>query len=356
MPVIGWDQFLKTTLGGLAGLLALALGLVVLMNPYGHLPLRVFGAHAIMDSNQRFQYPAIARSGAFDSAVIGTSTSRLLDPDRLDAGLGGHFANLAMNAARAWEQYRLARLFLDYQPKPKTLLIALDGVWCDQKADTDRVTPRGFPEWLYDKNPWNDWLYLLNLDTLEFSGRMAAHRLGLRPPRIPANGFEVFVPPATAYDPIKAQHNLQKAAPAPILPTTPPYAVTEEDIRSWRYPALDWLDELLAATPPSTRRLLVFMPIHVVIQPVPGSREAARERICKSHIAEIGKRRDALVIDFRIRSALTTNDTNYWDPQHYRLPIALRIVDGIAHAVATGRDDPEGDWVLHPQPGSHAEH
>jgi hypothetical protein len=173
---------------------------------------------------------------------------------------------------------------------------------------------------------------------------------------MPANGFDVFVPPETAYDPIKAKNNLQKAAPAQILPMTPPYAANEEDRRSWKYPALGWLDELLAATPPSTRRLLVFMPIHVVIQPVPGSRAAAREQICKSHIAEIGKRRDALVIDFRIRSAITANDTNYWDPQHYRLPIGARIVEGITRAVATGRDDPEGAWVLHPQPGSEAEH
>src|SRR5262245_65974165 len=118
------------------------------MNPYGHLPLRVFDAQAIMDSNQRFQYPANVRSGAFDSAVIGTSSSRLLDPAQLETNLGGHFANLAMNAARAWEQYRLARLFLDYEPKPKAMLIALDPVWCVKDADVAGVTPVGSPELL----------------------------------------------------------------------------------------------------------------------------------------------------------------------------------------------------------------
>ena len=65
------------------------------MNPYGHLPWHAFGAHAIMDINQRFQYPAIIRSGDFNSVVIGTSTSRLLDPDRLDAKLG-------VAASRTW--------------------------------------------------------------------------------------------------------------------------------------------------------------------------------------------------------------------------------------------------------------
>src|SRR5262249_16598930 len=150
-------------------LLAIAYGFIVVMNPYGHLPLRIFGAHVIMDINQRFQYPAIVRSGLFDSVVIGTSTSRLLDPERLAARFGGRFANMAMNDARAWEEYRLARLFLDHQPQPKTLLIGLDWVWCAQNADTDRVTTRGFPEWMYDENPWNDWLYILNPRTLEFA-------------------------------------------------------------------------------------------------------------------------------------------------------------------------------------------
>src|SRR6478735_8097823 len=225
--VIGWDQFLKHALGGLAGLLAVAFGFIVLMNPYGHLPLHVFGTHVIMDSNQRFQYPAVARSGVFDSVVIGTSSARLLDPEQLEARLGGRFANLAMNAARAWEQYRLARLFLEYQPQPKTVLIALDAVWCDENADVNRITSRGFPEWLYDDNPWNDWLYLLNTYTLEFAGRVAAYRLGLRPPRIPANGFEIFVPPESAYDPIKANKKLRKAGPPQTAPVTPAYAVTE---------------------------------------------------------------------------------------------------------------------------------
>jgi hypothetical protein len=345
--MIAWDQCLKVVLGGLAGLLAVAFAFIVLMNPYGHLPLRLFGAHVIMDINQRFQYPAIVRSGVFDSAVIGTSTSRLLDPDHLDARFGGRFANLAMNDARAWEQYQLALLFLRQQPRPKTLLIGLDRVWCDQNADVDRITTRGFPEWLYDDNVWNDWLYLLNPLTLEFAGRVAAHRVGLRPPRIPANGFEIFVPPESAYDPVKVDKLLWKGGPREIAPVVPPYATSEVDLLSWGFPALAWLEQILAATPVTTRRLLVFMPVHVVSQPVPGSRVAAREQVCKSHIAEISRRYEAALIDFRIRSALTTIDANYWDPLHYRLPVAHSIVDAIARAVSTRQDDPQGDWAFH---------
>jgi hypothetical protein len=344
--VIGWGQFLKIALGGLAGLLAVVFGFIVLMNPYGHLPWQVFGKHVIMDINQRYQYPAIVRSGDFDSAVFGTSTSRLLDPDRLDARLGGRFANLAMNAGQAWEQYQLARLFLQHQPKPKTVIVGLDWNWCEENADVNRITPRGFPEWLYDDSAWNDWLLLLNPRTLELAGRVAGYRLGLRSPRIPFNGFEVFVPPESAYDPVKVEKLLWAGAPKEIKPQVPAYTATAEDLRAWRFPALTWLEEVLAATPADARRILAFMPVHVNRQPVPGSQGAARERLCKTRVADIGARHQAVVVDFGIASSITTRDDNYWDTMHYRLPIAYRIVDGIARAVATRQDDPGGDWVM----------
>ena len=343
---MGWAQFLKRTLVGLAGLLALGFGFIVLMNPYGHLAWRAFGDHAIMDINQRFQYPSVVRSRAYDSVVIGTSSSRLLDPDRLDAKIGGRFANLAMNDARAWEQVQLARLFLEHQSRPKTLLVALDGVWCDQRADVERTTKRGFPEWMYDENPWNDWFYLLNPRTLEIAGRLVAHRLGLQPARIPANGFEVFVPPEEAYDLSKAQQHIWGGRSREVKDVAPAYVPSVDDLRSWQFPAVAWLDELLAAAPKGTRLLLVFMPSHISVQPVPGSREAARKQICKTRIWQLGKRYGAAMIDFRIRSSITSEDSNFWDPLHYRLPIAHRIVDGIARAMSTRLSDPGGDWVF----------
>lgn len=344
--MIDWQQFLKTGLGGLAGLLAVALGFVLLMNPYGHLPWHVLGKHAIMDINQRYQYPAIVRSAEFDSAVIGTSTSRLLDPDYLNARLGGSFANLAMNDARPWEQYRLARLFLRHQPNLKTLVIGLDWNWCEEAADINRVTARGFPEWLYDDNRSNDWYFLLNPRTVELAGRLAAHRLGLKPVRIPFNGFEVFVPPEGSYDPLKVEKLLWAGRVKQIEPQVPAYVATAQDLRAWRFPALPWLEEVLAATPADARRILAFMPVHVSRQPVPGSDGAARDRLCKTRVADIADRQAAVVIDFGIASGITTRDANYWDNMHYRLPIAYRVVDSIARALATREGDPAGDWVM----------
>jgi hypothetical protein len=109
------------------------------MNPFGNLPVRAFGAHVVMDTNDRFQFPAIVRTGNFDSGVFGTSSSKLLDPAWLERAFGGRFANLAFNDGRAWEEYQLALLFLRTVPRPGTLLFGIDWVWCAADADVSPV-------------------------------------------------------------------------------------------------------------------------------------------------------------------------------------------------------------------------
>jgi hypothetical protein len=173
MPATAFN-FIRTFLAVAAGLTAIVWLIILLLDPYGVSPIRLPIARPIMDINQRYMYPQIVRSKAFDSVVIGTSTSRLLDPAQLDKAFGGTFANLAMNAATAWEQTELAKLYLRHQPTPKTLIIGLDQMWCVDEKSLVKVTFRGFPEWMYDENPWNDLPELLSTKTLEITGRLAA--------------------------------------------------------------------------------------------------------------------------------------------------------------------------------------
>ena len=343
---MSWTGFLKRFLlisglglGGVAGL-------IVLMNPFGNLPLRAFGAHVIMDTNDRAQYPAIVRSGNFDSAVIGSSSSKLLDPDRLERVLGGRFANLAMNDGRAWEQYQLTLLFLSTTPRARTLVFGIDWVWCAGDAVVNRFSSgRTFPPWIYDDDPWNDWLYILNIRALETAGLLVANRLGFLKARIPANGFDVFVPSEAAYDAAKARRHIWGGKPQIIVAQSPGYELSEAERASWQFPALAWLTDLMTRAADGTRFVLAFMPAHIAAQPQPQSREAARESECKARIATLATRHGAYLIDFKIRSSITTEDSNFWDPLHYRLPIAHRIVSGIGRALATGIDDPVGDWA-----------
>jgi hypothetical protein len=345
--VHGARSFIGMFLSVVAGLSALVLSFILLLDPYGVSPVQLPLKRAIMDINQRYMYPQVVRTRAFDSVVIGTSTSRLLDPEALNAAFGGRFANLAMNAGTAWEQTELAKLYLRHNPAPRTAIIGLDHVWCAPGAAIEKITFRGFPEWMYDENALNDLPQVFNLQTLEITGRLALFHVGLMPERIRRDGYEVFTPPESTYDLARARFHLWKARPeGAVRPVVPPVNLSTEETRALVFPAVAWLDDLLARMPRETRRILAYMPVHIAAQPTPGSRDAAILDACKARIDEVARRHGAKVVDFAIHSPVTQEDSNYWDPLHYRLPIADRITAGLKAAVETGADDPGGLFVV----------
>lgn len=339
-----WARHLSTMLWTFGGLVLGLVAFVLAMNPYGNLPNIALRQHVMMDDNQRYQYPSVVRSGRYDSLIIGTSTSRLLDPRPFADLLGGRFANVAMNAGTAWEQTELTKLFLRHQRRPHALVIGIDWVWCALDADRERITFRGFPEWMYDDDPWNDLAYIVNTRAIEISGRRLGAALGLSRPRLPPDGWEIFTPLEREYDLAKAQAKIYGSGPRRLpARVSPPVVVTPTERATWRFPALTWMEELIAKGG-WQRVLLVFPPVHVTAQPVPGSLSAARETECKKRIAAIGSRHKAPVIDFRIDSDITTRDENYWDPLHYRVAIADRIAASVAEAVQKGHPGPNSPW------------
>lgn len=202
-----WWRFVATFVAVALGLGVVAVAFVAAMDPYG---LRVAPGHPpgpLMESNQRFMYPQVVRSHAYDSAVFGSSTSRLLDPIELDRRFGGRFANLAMNAATPYEQVTMARLFLRHVT-PRSVLFGLDRNWCDPDADTQRFTPRPFPAWLYVEDPPFATLRQVNWQSLTAAGSVLLHRLGRAQPRLRADGYAVFTPPESGYDAARAARHI----------------------------------------------------------------------------------------------------------------------------------------------------
>jgi hypothetical protein len=348
--VRGWRRFSATFIGVFAGGLALAYLFIALLDPYHSIPFSLRMERPIVSISQRYMYPQIVRSGRFDSVVVGSSTSRLVDPDILNSGFGGRFANLSMDSMTAWEQLQLVQLFLREVGAPKALIVGLDRVWCEPNADVQRITPAGFPEWLYDTNRWNDALYVLNSATLEIAVRLAANKFGMYRERLRQDGFGVFVPPEDQYDLKRAQGHIWSGRRRGITPQRPVVVLSEAERAGLRFPALAYLEDMLMAVPPETEVVLAFMPVHVAAQPVPGTREAAVEAECKARIVAIGKARNAVVADWRLPSTITTQDTNYWDGLHYRLPIAHRVARDLAGPVRAARET-DGSYRILAGPG-----
>jgi hypothetical protein len=339
-----WRRFAALFLGTFVGAILGAALFILLTDPFDMVPFSLPIERPLVSGSQRFAYPQAMRSGRFDSIIVGSSTARLIDPEQLNGPFRARFANMAMNASSAWEEWATFEYFRRHAGAPKVLIVGVDDGWCDPNADRDRVR-HGFPEWMYDEDRWNDYANLFNSGTLEIAARLVGYHLGLYKARSRYDGFEVFTPPERDYDLARAKRGIWVAIPERPLPNLPPPQLADAERKALRFPALPWLDQMLGEASSSTK-VLAFMPVHVAIQAWPGTPAAAVEAECKARIEAIARQRGAKVIDWRIPSPITTNDANYWDALHYRLPIAQRIARELVDAVVNGKESPEGDYRI----------
>ena len=131
-----------------------------------------------------------------------------------------------------------------------------------------------------------------------------------------------------------------------MSPANPAVALTDAERAALRFPALPWLEALLADLPASSRRILALPPVHISAQPLPGSRDAAIENECRERIVALARRHAATVIDWRLDSSITREDFNYWDRLHYRLSIAQRFARELIAAAIEGVTLEDGSYVI----------
>lgn len=330
-----WRGFWATTVGAAAGLGVALYALVLVVDPYDTVFFSPPFDRAPVTTNQRFSFPALARKQGFDSVVIGTSTSRLLDPARLNADFGGSFLNLSMNSGTAYEQSQIFKVFLRHHPRPRTVVFGLDIVWCEVVETYERFTPRPFPPWMYDDDRWNDLWHLFNLPALEETGRQFAYLTGLRPQKYGKDGYTDFLPPAESYDLERARRHLYDGAPPLVkAPVDAPVDPAPEARAAWPFATHPLMAEMLRALPDDTVKVLMFVPYHHFHQPAPGSRQDAHWAECKRRLTKLAAGfQNSHVVDFMIRSEITLSDRNYWDPLHFDRTVAARLVALMAQAV-----------------------
>ncbi len=337
-----WRGFWRTAVGWAVAAAAALYATILFIDPYDTVWFSPDLARAPVATNQRFSFPALARSPRFDSAVVGTSTTRLLRPAALDAALGGAFVNLSMNSGTAYEQSRILAVFARHHPAARAVVIGIDVVWCEVEDDFARFTERPFPPWMYDTDRANDLAHLFNLPALEEAGRQLAYLTGLRPLKYGLDGYTDFLPPAHEYDLERARGHIYGAlGPRRRPATAPPAAPTAAERAGWIYATHDLLAAMLGALPDDTLKILLIAPYHFFAQPAAGSLQAARWAECKRRLADLAARNEnAYVLDFMIESRITDRDENYWDPLHYSVDVADRLPGLIAFAVRERRGIP----------------
>lgn len=323
----GWRKFCGQFLAAAAGALAVSYAFVAIVDPFDILPLSPPLNRPPVATNARYAFPSLARSNKFDAALLGTSTSRLLRPVVLNDVFGAKFANLAMNDATAYEQFRLLQVFAGAHPQARAVAIGLDIRWCETGETAEKLTPRAFPEWMYRDSLWHGYLELLNLYTIEAAGQMFGTLTGLKPERYGRDGFTSFVPPDDQYDRAKVAANMAQSG------VTIPGGARAGSPETWRFPTHAWLQVGLDLFSPKTKKILFFVPYNHHLLPASDSADEKVWAECKRRISAIAQARpNTMAADFMIPSPITADDDNYWDPLHYRAAIADRLARDLAAA------------------------
>jgi hypothetical protein len=335
-----WRRFIAVILGVTAVVILSAFAFVAIVDPYDNLAFSPAWKRYRVTTNERYAFPGLIRHGRFDSAVFGTSTLMLLKPEELDKMVGGRFANLAMSCATPWEQTQLIKFFDKHARDPlRTIVVGIDMNWCSPTKPLDRLTPHPFPPWEYDDDPWNDYAHILNTRALLHALRETLMLTHLLQPDLRDDGYYRFTPDDDRYDPARAHAALYygrwKAAESVSATAEPPPVGARPS--DWTFPDLRLLEQALDGLPAQTRKILVFVPLHVSI--LLDAEEWEKFTHCKEAVVDIAKARPNVgVIDFMRPTPLTRNDDAYWDSSHYRVAYATEIIEAIMSAFEEGHD------------------
>ncbi len=349
---MSWRGFLGTLLATALTAGGAVFAFIVLVDPWNTVWFSPPLDRPPVTTNQRFSFPSLARQSRFDSAIVGTSTTRLLRPVDLDPLFDGKFVNLSLNSGTAYEQARILEVFARHHSNAKSVIFGIDVVWCQPGPEQPRFTFRPFPPEFYDDNRWNDLRQHFNLFAAEQAGRQLATLLGWRPEKYGRDGYTDFLPPPEEYDLERARMNIYGSPrPSRRPPADPNDAPAAAERAQWHYSSHRLMAEMLAQLAPEATKILVFTPYHEFHQPVPGSRQAAQWDECRRRLVALAA--DATnthVLDFMIPSDITRDDRNYWDPLHYSVEVAGRLARLIGEGVKSRRSRPELYRYLGPAP------
>jgi len=327
--------FVSTT----AGLLVVAFLFVAIIDPNNTLAFSPPFERYPAATNQRFSYPSIARSGKFDSLILGTSTTRMLEPANLNKPLNVSLANLSMNAATWWEQEQIFNLFLRHNKQPRLIIWGIDTIWCTPEKTGPRLTSRKFPEWLYDENRWNDYLHILNFKALERAGKQLGILLGLRTPNYGSDGYKSLNKKGVAYDLAKARRKIYgQTTPIALAKALDAPSIDAATRKNWQFPNLKTLDRLISKTDGNTRVVLMMVPYHQNSLGAVNGATMLRYDECKKRVFKLSDSIENVdVIDFMFRSSFTNEDRNYWDPLHFNEQGAKQIENALVGFIGKGK-------------------
>ena len=150
--------FIRTLL-----LLAVVIAVVILFDPFYHYHKPLPGLKAVL-TDKEYQCIGTLRTFDYNALIVGSSVCENYNNHWFDEGFScttikairsyGATADLKYLLDNAYENHELRYVF--YNIDPSSLSASTEPTYVST----------GCPMYLYDKNPWNDYQYVLNKDVL----------------------------------------------------------------------------------------------------------------------------------------------------------------------------------------------
>lgn len=150
-------------LGGILGILGVIALFTIIIDPFWHYHGPLKGLEYPL-KDERYLNDGIARHAEYDAIITGTSMTQNFKPSQFDALWGAKAIKIAFSGATYKEVNDNIVRALRYGQNVKYILRSLDGNKLILPADQDEY--EGYPDYLYDNNPFNDVSYLLNKEVI----------------------------------------------------------------------------------------------------------------------------------------------------------------------------------------------
>lgn len=303
----------STFFGGAALLFVILLA----VDPYDSARFPNLGIVGVSDNNLRTSNVSRARDQHFDTAIFGSSTGTAIDPNRLAAQTGLRITQLAFSHGDPPEILSVMDWFLAHHQHAANVILMADDNWCSGDPALPQRYP--FPFWLYG----SDAGYLgglLNWKTFDRVVWRLQLAFGKRRP----NDQVGYLP----------YHSDNEYVASPQIPPD-----LSEPEAAARFVWIERLASSLQRLPPGGSVQVVLTPAYFDFLPPPGSRQAERLDRCKRALSAViagppGGARRGSFIDYRLDTPDMHVRADFYDRIHYRDPLARRIEDRMAAALA----------------------
>lgn len=165
-------KFTLRTLATAAVLLACWAAAVLVMDPFFHYHMPLFGMEPVV-YDERYQNAGIAERFPYDSVLLGSSMAENFQTEWFDEAFDCSTVKLTFSAGRTGAYGQMLEKAFDSRPV-KNVFLGLDNASLIAEPGTYMFP---LPEYLYDDDVLNDAQYLWNLDVLAPCLRQLWHNL-----------------------------------------------------------------------------------------------------------------------------------------------------------------------------------